>query len=102
MNRPATNDLTRYEIVITIDGSDQLIGYTGQHSALGIIHFISGRPALSQLLIDTFEGTSMKKANKNAWTLTNPDGTLAAVIRFSGRTQRTVCSEGELPSFWNH
>lgn len=79
-------EATRYEIILEEDGSRELLGFTAQHSAVGIIHFISGRPALSARIVEAYEGTDCVKVGKTYELRKNT--VVIAVLRFSGRTQR--------------
>lgn len=86
-----TQEPTRYEVAVERGEDRYLVGYTARRSGRGLYAYLPGNEPLVMLVLDGLEDTPMKKRAKaiefgTGWT-----------VRFTGRTERTALTEGELP-----
>jgi hypothetical protein len=97
MTYPQTNETTRYEVrLLDEGGNDRLLGYSARKTK-GAILEMATRPATNAGL------RTLYPTGEVAWSGWNlvitVDGTFAAALGFSGRTQREAIGAGELPAF---
>jgi hypothetical protein len=98
MRRPGTNEATRYEIIATNGERTILVGYTSRKNQRGILDMLTAK-------LDDVEFARLymlataTKTQPSSWEAFGRKPEVASgdwTVKFSGRTQREVCTLGEL------